>query len=94
MTPFIGTNPCIPVYRNNFEAFNCLWHAFSHRAAGVVHFAVGLDPYLHLDSTVLEPTVFSIETGEVIVKEGFLTILNEQEIKREMESLNITPSRW
>ncbi len=90
----IGTNPCIPVYRNNFEALQAYWHALAHRAAGVVHIAIGQEPHFHLHGTILEPTVTCQETGEVIIERGFLTALDDQDIRRELNDLGIKPSRW
>ncbi len=90
----IGMNPCIPICRNNFEAFNAHWHAFVHRCAGAVHVAFGIDPYFHLHGVILEPTITCLETGETFVDKGWLKTLDDPEIKDEMKALNITPSRW
>jgi len=90
----IGMNPCIPIFRNNFQALNAHWHAFAHRAAGVVHIAFGIDPYFHLHGTILEPTITCLDTKEVIVAKGWLKILDDPDIKKEMKALNLIPSRW
>ena len=90
----IGTNPCIPVYRNNFGALQVYWHALAHRAAGVVHIAIGQEPYFHLHGTILEPTVTCLETQEVIIEKGYLKALDDADIREEMEALGIKPSRW
>lgn len=90
----IGMNPCIPIYRNDFEGLRVHWHALAHRTADAVHIAFGIDPYFHLHGTNLEPTVVCLETGETIVDRGYLTTLNDEGIKEEMQAANVRPSTW
>lgn len=90
----IGVNPCIPINRNNFEAVKVHWHALAHRTAGVVHIAVGIDPYFHLHGTILEPTITCLETGEKIVDQGVLAATLDEDIQEEMKAAGVTPSRW
>ncbi len=90
----MGMNPCIPINRNNFEALKVHWHALAHRTAGVVHIAVGIDPYFHLHGTILEPTITCLETGEKIVDKGVLAALSDEDVQEEMKASGVTPSRW
>jgi hypothetical protein len=90
----MGMNPCIPVNRNSFEALKVHWHALAHRTAGVVHIAVGIDPYFHLHGTILEPTITCLETGEKIVEKGVLAALGDEDVQEEMRAAGVTPSRW
>ncbi|MBI4490719.1 MAG: amidohydrolase family protein [Deltaproteobacteria bacterium] len=56
-----NANIIVLALRNPVElilgALQVYWHALAHRAAGVVHIAIGQEPYFHLHGTILEPTV-------------------------------------
>jgi 2,5-dihydroxypyridine 5,6-dioxygenase len=90
----MGSNPCIPIFRNNSEVLNAYWHALAHRAGGVVHLAFGIDPYFHLHATILAPTITCVETGEIIIERGRPTIFEDDEIKKLLDKAGVKPSKW
>ena len=42
---------------------------------------------------IFEPTVKCVESGETIVENGWLTALDDPDIKADLEKQNIIPSR-
>lgn len=90
----VGTNPGIPLYKNNFAAVSVYWHAFAHRCAGAVHIAIGEDPYFHLHGLIMRPTLTCLDTGDVIVQDGYLTIFDDPKVSSAIEEAGVVPSRW